>query len=734
MKAKAHITLLLIVLFLTTLAHAQITLIGKVIDATTNRSIEYATVKTFYGKVVVNTDSAGIFTIGLDSLPCYIITSYVGYQIDTTLLTSSEILIKLKATFALKEVTITEKNFSTLHSNFKTINTETIGIGELKKAACCNLSESFETNASVDVTMSDGVSGAKQISMLGLDGVYTQVLLENTPYIRALSSSYGLSFLPGTWIESIDISKGTGSVVNGFEALSGIVNVELQKPDKANKLLVNLYASSASRAEANINYQQKITNKWSYLLMAHNSRVLAKNDFNNDNFIDIPLSNQYNIFNRVKYNGERLLFQAAVQLLDDDKQSGEINFNKQNDYLTTNRYGIGIHNKQGMFYTKTAINFLNKPYRSLGLITNGKQQEQQSFFGLKTYNANYHSFYSNLIFQDIIGDTRHKYKAGATYLYDQYRETYNDSSFSRIDNIPGAFAEYNYDDLEKFSAVVGFRIDAHNKFGNFYTPKLNLKYHINKASTIRFSAGMGTRIANIFMDNTALFANARKVIVFEKPLPEKGYSAGLNFMHNTIINNNNFALIIDVYSSAFSNQVVIDFYNNYKTILVYNLKGKSYANAAQAEVSYNINKFITIKTAYKYYQVISTYNNVEMPKPMFPKNRALLTVSYASKFDIWKIDGSIKYTGKSRLPVSSNYSNPAMHNTQGNSFYTANAQITRAFKKMEIYFGIENITNFLQPNAIVSAAKPFADTFDATMIYGPVTGRIFYAGVRYNVK
>ena len=717
--------------------HAQPSINGKVLDSKTNQPIPFAVVKNISGTIATSTDSLGVFKLVADSSDNYskpqtIITSYVGYKTDTTIATTFTLqTILLKPIIQLKVVTITDKSLGTLHSTIKTINSEIIGEGELKKAACCNLSESFETNASVDVTMNDGVSGAKQISMIGLDGVYTQVLLENTPYVRALSSSYGLSFIPGSWIESIDISKGTGSVVNGYEALSGIVNVELQKPDKANKLLVNLYGSSAGRAEANINYQLKINEKWSYLLMTHHSRVLMINDFNKDGFIDIPLSVQYNFFNRIKYNGERLLFQAAAQIIDDDKDAGQI-WGGRLGFPDT--YKIKIHNRQGMFFTKTAFNFLNSPYRSIGLITNGKIQEQQSYFGNKTYNANYNSFYTNLIFQDIVSDSRHKYKIGATYLYDHFIENYNDSAFSRIDNMPGLFAEYNYDNLNKFSGILGFRVDNHPVYGTFYTPKINLKYKLSKNSILRFSAGLGTRISNVFMDNTGLFANARKVVLLEKPLPEKGYSVGINLLQKFKAFGKDAEIVLDIYRSGFSNQVVIDFYESYKSVYIYNLKGKSYANAVQAEISMHLNEFFTVKGAYKFYKIETKYLSSTQAKPMIPRSRALFNVSYSSKFDIWKADASMRYNGISRLPVGHSHANPEMRQQSGNAFITAYAQVTRAFKKMEVYVGCENLFNYLQPNAIISADKPFSDTFDATMIYGPVTGRIIYAGLRYNVK
>jgi hypothetical protein len=222
--------------------------------------------------------------------------------------------------------------------------------------------------------------------------------------------------------------------------------------------------------------------------------------------------------------------------------------------------------------------------------------------------------------------------------------------------------------------------------------------------------------------------------VLEKPLPEKGYSVGINLLQKFKAFGKEAEFVLDVYSSGFSNQVVIDLYESYKSVFIYNLKGKSYANALQAELSMHINEYFTIKGAFKYYKIETKYLSSTQAKPMIPRTRALLNVSYNSKFDIWKVDASLRYNGISRLPVGHSHANPEIKEVNGIAFSTVYAQITRAFKKIEIYAGCENLFNYLQPNAIISADKPFSDSFDATMIYGPVTGRIFYAGLRYNIK
>ena len=401
-----HLKISLIFLLLSKFLYSQNTLEGKLFFINKQEKKEFivgASVENVSTKTFVVSDSLGSFKIETN-LPTKIVFKQFDFLTDTISLETVDDLkgkeFELKIINRIREVVIEEKVNSLKRSGLSTINTETIGSTELKKAACCNLAESFETNNSVDILMVDGISGAKQVSMLGLDGVYSQITAENVPLIKGLNSSYGLALVPGTWISSIDISKGTGSVVNGFEGLAGIINLEYLQPENAENLFVNVYQNSLGRTEFNLHLANKINIHSSNILFLHYNNVWNKNDNNKDGFIDVPIGSQINIFDKWKWQGDKFMIQAGVKAVMDNKSGGQISYNKNNDRFGNKIYGIEITNNQIEGFIKAAILFPNKPYRGLGLVNNYKMFEQKLIFGSKKYLGNQKSFFSNLIYQD----------------------------------------------------------------------------------------------------------------------------------------------------------------------------------------------------------------------------------------------------------------------------------------------------------------------------------------------
>lgn len=684
------------------------------------------------------TNTKGEFEISNpETFPSKLVFSFVGYQSDTIQIVNNKfVVVTLKPSVTLKAVEIEARESATKISTISAVNLEIMTNKELKKAACCNLSESFESNASVDVNYTDAVSGAKQIRMLGLDGIYTQIISENMPGIRGIGSQYGLGFIPGTWIESIQITKGVGSVVNGYESISGQINVELLKPEKADKLFLNLYLGDWGRYEANIHTGAQLNSKWSTLLLGHASTVNKKNDNNKDGFIDMPIGNQVNIVNRWKYDSDEFMAQFGIRAMLDDKQGGQTSFNKSNDFGTTNAYGIGIQNKQLEFFTKTAFGFEGKPYKSLGIITNTKFNQLNSYYGLRNYEGEQQTFYANLIYQSIIVHTEHKFKAGLSYMNDTYNENFTSVNYRRYESVPGAFAEYHFDRENKFSFLGGIRADYHNLFGLQVNPRAHIKYKPHQYTTLRLSGGRGMRVANVFADNSGLMASSRAFIIRDALLPEIAWNYGATLIQEIKIGSKFFSLTLDYYRTDFQNQVVVDVDANIHSVSFYNLKGLSYSNAAQAELSFEPIKRLEIKTAYKFQEVKTTYGAQLLDKPWVVRDRALLNLSYATKFDKWKFDFTYKWFGIARIPPRA--TDHSSHISDGgawsNPYFTTNAQLTRAFKHVEVYVGGENLNNFMQHDAILFANDPFGAHFDAAMIWGPVMGRVLYAGLRLTIK
>lgn len=716
---------------------------GKIIginDKGTREALPGANVYWLGSTIGSAADSLGNFEIPEpEFIPAKLIASMIGFVSDT--ITVSERNVKglqivLKNSITLTEVNVETRQNTTLYSTFNSINTEVISGKELLKAACCNLSESFSTNASVDVAFTDAVSGAKKIQMLGLDGIYTQILSENMPMLRGLSSTYGLNYIPGTWIENIMVTKGTGSVVNGYESISGQINLEFLKPKEQKKrFFINLYGSQKGRTEANVHYTPKLGKKWGSLLFLHASDVSLKNDMNKDSFLDMPLTRQYNIFNRWDYHNQKNFeAQFGVKALMETRQGGQTNFNYKNDFGSTKVYGIGINTNAMEYFSKTGFMFPSTPYKSIGIQTSGKWQQQDMYFGLRRYSGVQKNFYANAIFANIINTTNHKYKCGASYLLDDYSEKYNDSAFARTESVPGIFAEYTYTHPNNFSMVAGIRADYHNLFGMQYTPRLHLRYNPAKSTTLRLSGGRGFRTSNIFVENQSVFASSRQVIVKEKLRPEIAWNYGISINQKFKLFGNESFVNIDFFRTDFQNQVVVDLDQHVNKIIFYNLHGKSYSNSLQVDFSCTPVKMFDVKLAYKWYDVKTTYNGELLDKPYVPKHRVLLNMAYSTYMDIWKFDFSTNWLGQSRIPNTLMSPEQYQRPQHSKDYFTMNAQITKKFRKFDLYLGCENILNYTQKNPIIAADKPFGINFDASMVYAPVDGRIIYTGVRVSIK
>jgi len=628
-----------------------------------------------------------------------------------------------------------------------TTNTTLVTSKELLKAACCNLAESFETNPSIDVNFSDALTGTKQIKMLGLTSPYIMITEENIPSVRGASQAYGLSFTPGTWVESIQITKGAGSVVNGYESISGQINTELIKPIGDIPFFLNAYGDSGSRFELNTHFNKKVSDKWSTSLFVHGNTRVSKNDMNDDGFMDNPLGKQLNVANRWQYYNPESGWVSFlnVRYMNDKKQTGQLDFDPDRDRLTTNYWGSEINTERLDFSSKIGYVFKDMPYQSIGFQNAFSSHDQESYFGLNQYDIKQQSYYSNLIFNSIISNTMHKFATGLNFSYDKYSEFVNLVDVSRIDNSIGAFFEYTYDDNDKFSYILGGRMDYHNRLGAFFTPRLHVKYNPWEKAVVRFSAGRGKRAANIYAENQNLFASSRLFSIINANGkiygldPEIAWNYGISFTQNFILFGMKADTTVDFYRTDFQNQVVVDIMNSPQSVTFYNSIGKSFANSFQLDFNLEIIKHLNLRTAYKFYDISTEYFRGSYQRPLQAKERFFANVEYATHIvengKQWKFDFTWNWLGKQQLPFTE--SNP--HHDQlpefSPSFSTMNAQITRTFSStFEVYVGGENIGNYTQHKAVLGADNPFGPTFDTSIVYAPVFGAMYYAGLRFKIK
>ncbi len=705
-------------------------------------------------QIGVSTDDNGTFTLKRTENSNTLVISYIGYKTKTVKVTNSEALhIQLEPQSALEEVVVTQKRANTMKSQWQVANLHTMSSGELLKAACCNLSESFSTNPSIDVNFSDAVTGNKQIKMLGLTSPYILMAEENIPAMRGASQAYGLSFVPGTWIESIQITKGAGSVINGYESISGQINYEIEKPINARPFFLNLYTSEDSRYELNAHTKVKLSDKWATSLLAHGNVRQRKSDHNHDGFIDNPIGNQINLLNRWQYSNAEKGWVSFLNLnyMKDERQAGQTDYNPLTDKGTTNAWGSEVNSERFTLSNKIGYVFPDTPYKSIGLQNSFQSHRQDSYFGLNSYDIHQKSWYGNLIYNSIIGNTQHKFATGLSGTYDDYNEQLTTSAlagdFSRIDRSVGAFFEYTYDNSSNFSFVAGVRADSHNNLGNFITPRFHLRYNPWKEATFRLSAGRGKRAANVIAENQQLLASSRQLHIIGGDggklyglNPEIAWNYGASFLQTFKIWGKNAELSVDFYRTHFDNQVVVDLDHSPQQALFYNLDGKSFANSLQAEVSITPAKGLDFKAAYKYYDVQTQFTKGQLEKTLTPKHRWFANVAYETadthenNHSQWKFDVTFNWLGEQRLPTTATNPLPYRLSDYAPSFATLNAQITRVFSKtFEVYVGGENITNYKQANGILAADAPFGAYFDSTMQYAPAFGQMYYAGLRFKL-
>jgi len=734
------ILIIAIVLIATVNTKAQENIKGRVVEHEQDGSetpIPGANVYWEGTTIGVATDEQGYYSIPEPaSYPAIMVVSFVGYQkYSQVIKENGHYHILLSPSVELEEVKVKGKVNTTKFSTVNMMNMQTLSTGELEKAACCNLSESFSTNATVDVTFTDAVSGAKQIQMLGLDGVYTQITQENMPLIRGISSAYGLSYVPGTWIESIQIIKGAGSVINGFESFAGQINLEYYKPLTAPKLFWNAYTNSEGKVENNLLFAKKEGN-WKSNLFTHVSYFDIDVDKNEDGFLDIPKTKQVNVLNRWEYEGNtNYHISLTARGLVEDRVGGA----KED---TLNSYEVNIQNKLFEVATKTGMKLPNSPGKSMGLQTSFRRHNQTAIFGNNDYKGLQESAYLNLIRQTYIGNNNHKLKYGASYYADRYTESFSGNIKNpfidsvRVDLMTGLFSEYSYNWGESFNLTAGMRADYYNNTEQFnYLPRLNMKYNPTENTAVRLSAGKAFRIANVLVENASFLASMRDITI-EDLSPEIAWNYGVNITHSFRLFGRDGTLNADAYKTEFENQIVVDI-ETPGELSFYNLVGVSYATSMQLDLAYELYDQLDVKVAYKINDVKTTFSGVDKIAPLTPKYRALFNMAYATNFDKWVFDVTANYIGESRIPDHYEMINETLmlvSDKNSDPFYLFNAQVTKKFRKFDVYVGGENFSNVKQDKPILMADNPNSPHFDASLIYAPINGRMIYAGLRYKIK
>lgn len=714
--------------------HAQPIVSGTVKDAS---GLPLSGVNLYWAENLKGTvsDTLGQFSLAHpdSTRPARLVVSHIGFETDTFEISAGKQLkITLSESRLLNTIVIEERMQGTRFKTSTVNLVENLSKNEFKKAACCNLSESFETNASIDVSFSDAVTGAKHIQLLGLDGKYVQLTTELLPSIRGLSSPFGLTFIAGPWLESIQISKGAGSVVNGFEALTGQINVELRKPEKEKRLHVNAYINHMGRAEGNVIFTHRFKgSRWSTALLAHGDYMNTRVDDNDDTFQDVPLIKQGSFVHRWSYFGEKFETQFGIKGLYETRGGGNMAY-LRNDSLFP-KYGFDLQTWRGEAFWKFGIFFEGQDWKSIGIQTNGTYHDQRGFFGNNAYEGIQRSAFLNIIYQSIFSNTKHKFKTGFTFQYDQVDELFDTLGFQRLELIPGGYFEYTFDNLNNFTLVAGGRLDYHNLFGLFPVPRLNIKWEMVKGLNFRVSGGRGWRVPNLFAENTALLVSSRQINLTGFELkPEVAWNYGASLQYTFQIRKNDASLVADFFRTDFTNQLMVD-REEQGSLKFYNLDGTSFSNVFQFTFSFEPVKQFEIRMAYKWQDVQAVFSGTLERVPLVPEHKAFINLGYTTPKWGFSFDFTAKLNGPLRIPTVTDPSGNIWQ-TQSPWYPIFHAQIAKDFKILEWYAGCENMGGYTQPHPIVDAQNPFGNDFDASLIWAPIFGRMFYTGIRFDLE
>ena len=683
------------------------------------------------------TDLDGFFELNKKGDVSHLITSYIGYVTVSTPVKdqSGSLEIVLKGEVELNEVVVSERKVATVSSRTSVLQTQKITYDEICRAACCNLAESFETNPSVDVSYSDASTGARQIKLLGLSGTYVQMLTENYPNFRGASSLYGLDYVPGAWMESIQVSKGTSSVKNGYEALAGQINVEFKKPQTADLFSANLFASDAGRYEANTDASWHVNDKLSTGLLIHYSNDKMSHDDNGDGFLDTPIKEQVNVMNRWSYNSGSYVSQYGGRFLHENRTGGQDVHHES----ITDPYKIGLTTNRAELFTKQAFIINKEKVESVALILSGSYHEQLSMYDRTPYNIYQNNVYASLLYEKEFSHA-HSLSTGLSLNYDGFNENLvmdgTRTPYNRSEVVSGAYAQYTYNLNDKFILLAGIRADYSQRYDLFVTPRIHVKYNPFEWFHVRASAGKGYRTANVLAENNFLLASSRKMRIADNLDQEEAWNTGLNLSFYIPVAGKELTLNGEWYYTNFIKQVVVDMDSNPHEVSFYNLDGESYSNSFQLEATYPFFRGFTMTAAYRYTDAQTDYRNTEgityrMKKPLVSDYKGLLTASYQTPLKKWQFDVTSQFNGGGRMPEASS-SNP-LWNSEFKAYTVVNAQITKYFRQWSVYVGGENLFDYTQDMPVIDAMNPRGENFDSSMIYGPVHGRKLYVGVRFNI-
>ncbi|WP_109698154.1 TonB-dependent receptor [Chitinophaga deserti] len=740
---------LLPLLLLTGTLHAQ-TIKGKLFGETGDgrEILPGGTVQWITGGTVATVNENGVYELqATTASDKRIVASFSGYRSDTIVWdgrTYLSITLKRAAT-DLTGVTVTDRRGAFI-SGTSVNKLEVINQQELSKAACCDLAGCFGTTASVQPQTTNIVTNSQELRILGLSGVYNQVLIDGLPMIQGLTYTYGISTYPGTVVENIYVSKGTTSVLQGYESISGQINLDTRHPDKANKLHLNAYINSFGEKHLNASAATAVgkSKKWHTLLALHSVQPSARIDGNKDGFLDLPLLTRYMAYNKWKYGNDAevgLSAQFGLRFVNEQRIGGQKAYQGNGDKGSGTVYGQYVTFNQPEAYAK--LNYRISDKHAIALATSGSIHQQNAWFGTLAYTGRQEMAYINL--QHELNWSKHLLKYGVSYRYQDVKEdirftvadpskTYAGKYFTQL-RVPGVFAEnmFNWAD-NKVVLITGARMDRHQQEGWYFTPRAMMKYAFHPNHTFRASAGTGWRQVNLFSEQPVILTSSRNIVFTEALRPEEAMNWGVSHTWRFEKGITKGTVSADFYQTRFQNQFFPDYDMDPSKIIIRNFDGVSRSNGVQVDALFVFQQQLEVRAAYNYLDVYRKENGAKVALPFNPRNRLMSAVSYRTRNNKWQADVNAHWFDKMRLPSTESNPEPYRRPSASNPYTTVNMQGTFRLNTLEFYAGCENIGNYRQPNPIINAENPFGPHFDLSSVWGPTRGREFYIGIRYSIK
>lgn len=702
---------------------------GRVIESGNNQPLAGVAVFSLDKKNGAYTDSTGFFSFSIPTHGARLVVTHVSYESDTLECHTGHFLeVLLRPGKNLPAVQVEERRNAFGYSDAAAIELR-MDESALKKSACCNIGESFETGGVVDVSYADAVTGVKHIRLLGLDGHYVQFNADNMPSLRALAGAYGLYFIPGPFLQGICITKGPGSVVNGYESITGVINADLRTPEHPEYFLANVFVNHLGRTEANVGGNLSHGKGWRSAMWAHGNFFRTPNDMNHDGFLDVPWHRQGNLMARTQKEGDKYLFQAGLRTLYDVRESGQL----AGPHVPASPFTMRVNTWRTEPFAKLGLNDLGRLWRKAGLTLSAILHRHSGHIGQNTVEGSQLSLHQNFIYETIISDTRHNVRTGLSFNMDHITDAFASYRLQRLEVVPGVFGEYTFKQGEKWMTIAGLRYDYNSLFGHFVTPRVHARWQPVEWISVRIAAGRGYRMLNIFSENLNLLPSSRQVLIPEPIRPEVAWTYGLALRSQFEIGRRQQVIQMDFFRTDFENKVVADM-ENPGQLVFRNVRASAYSHALQAEAQLNVARNLDVRLTAKWNDVQAPLGGRVQQVLYVPRWRGLANVAYTTANGRWSFDATLQLNGPARLPRVTNDPTSPFFTTESPIFPNLLAQVTYKTGRWEIYVGGENLTHFRQRYVIIDPQNPFSNSFDATRIWGPVMGALGYAGVRYSLR